>query len=208
MAGCIAGQDVLLFSGRFHFYEGYGMDETAFPVRMLRLLDIPTLIITNAAGGICPDFSPGDLMVIRDHIKLAEGSPVRGAHLPCFGERFFDMSQAYDPDLRKMAHKTAASAGLHLQEGVYAYMTGPQYETPAEIRALSLLGADAVGMSTVPEVITAVQCGIRVLGISCITNMAAGVTAQRISGEDVVEVGRRTADAFASLVEGVIRLLK
>ena len=207
ICGTYAGEEVLVMSGRFHFYEGYRMEEVAFPVRVFHLLGVETLILTNAAGGINLTYRPGEFMLITDHIKLFDDSPARGPHLPEFGQRFFDLSEAYALPLRELARETAAENGIPLREGVYAFMPGPQFETPAEIRALRTLGADAVGMSTVPEVIAANQCGIRVLGISCISNMAAGILKQAVSDDEVVEVAGRVSQEFTALVGGVIKRL-
>ncbi len=205
ICGKYEGKAVLVMSGRFHFYEGYRMEEVAFPVRVFRLLGVETLVVTNAAGGVNTSYQPGDFMLITDQIKLFDDSPVRGTHLPEFGQRFFDLSEAYALPLRALAKEVAAAEGIVLQEGVYAFMPGPQFETPAEIRALRILGADAVGMSTVPEVITANQCGLRVVGISCISNMAAGILEQPISDDEVVEVANHVSKQFTALVGGLIR---
>ncbi|MDR0530933.1 MAG: purine-nucleoside phosphorylase [Oscillospiraceae bacterium] len=204
LAGELAGRRVLCMQGRLHLYEGYSPAEVTFPVRVLRLLGVRTLIVTNAAGGIHTDFAVGDVMVIRDHINLMGGNPLAGLYLPEFGERFFDMGEAYAPALRALAHEAAAGQGLALREGVYCAVMGPSYETPAEIRAFRALGADAVGMSTVPEVIAARGCGMRVLGLSLITNMAAGVTGAALSGEEVLETGRRKAREMEALVAGIV----
>ena len=207
IVGELAGIPLLVLSGRFHFYEGYSMEQTAFLIRVLSLLGIKRVILTNAAGGVNESYAVGSLMLIRDHIKLTEDSPVRGKNLDEFGARFFDMSDAYSGRLRSLARETAAERGIPLQEGVYFYMPGPQFETPAEIRAVRLLGGDAVGMSTVWETIAAVQCGIEVLGFSCITNMAAGVSPSPLSGDEVVEVGRKASGQFAALIEGLLKKL-
>lgn len=207
ICGTYAGREVLVMSGRFHFYEGYRMEEVAFPVRVFRLLGVETLILTNAAGGINTDYRTGDFMLIADHIKLFDDSPARGVHMPEFGQRFFDLSEAYALPLRELARDTAAAHGITLREGVYAFMPGPQFETPAEVRALRILGADAVGMSTVPEVIAANQCGLRVLGISCISNMAAGILKQPVCDDEVVEVANRVSKEFAALIGGIIERL-
>ncbi|MGI6265045.1 MAG: purine-nucleoside phosphorylase, partial [Acutalibacteraceae bacterium] len=175
VVGRLAGQPVAALCGRAHFYEGYGMDEVAFYVRVLSLLGVRGLVLTNAAGAVNETFRPGDLMVIEDHLFFHSLSPVRGEHDPAWGERFFDMTHAYSPALIALAVRQAAAMDLPLRRGVYFYMPGPQYETPAEIRAIRALGGDAVGMSTVPEVIVAAQCGLPVLAVSCITNMAAGI---------------------------------
>lgn len=204
MSGVLGGKRVLLMAGRFHFYEGYTFAQTAFPVRVMSLLNIPYLLVTNAAGGIDTSFVPGDLMCIADHIKFFSDSPARGEHIPEFGPRFFDLSEAYSKELRQIAFQCAEELSIPLKQGVYAFMPGPQFETPAEIRMLRTLGAHAVGMSTVAEVIAANQCGIKVLGISCISNMAAGVLDQPITDEEVVEVAGRISHRFQALVTSII----
>lgn len=208
MVGKLNGHLLLILSGRFHFYEGYSMERAAFPVRVLHLLGIKTLILTNASGGINERFPVGSLMLISDHIKLCEDSPVRGKHLQQFGERFFDMGNAYSARLRLLAKEAAAARNTALCEGVYCFMAGPQFETPAEIRAIRMLGADAVGMSTVFETITAVQCGMEVLGISCITNPAAGLGVRPLSGEDIVDIGRSAVKRLGQLIEGILERLE
>lgn len=205
--GKIKDKKVLMMSGRFHYYEGYEFRDTAFPIRVMKLLGVKNLIVTNAAGGINKGFSKGALMLISDHIKFFSDSPVRGKNIEEFGEKFFDMSNAYDKKLRQIAKNTAKELSINLHEGVYAYMPGPQYETPAEIRALSVLGADAVGMSTVAEVITAAQCGLHTLGISCITNMAAGVTDDILTGQEVIDVANMVYNEFSELIYNIIAAL-
>lgn len=207
VAGTLGGQEVLVMQGRFHYYEGYSMDEVVFPVRVMKLLGVDTLIVTNAAGGVNTDFAPGDLMVITDHIKFFTDSPLRGPNIDAFGPRFNDMTTAYTPALRALAHQVARGQGLALREGVYAHMAGPSFETPAEIRMLRTLGADAVGMSTVPEVITAAHASMKVLGISAISNMAAGILDQPLDHEEVMEAGRQVQDAFVALIHGVLEAL-
>ncbi len=202
--GYLSGVPVLMMQGRFHYYEGYAMQEVVFPVRVMRLLGIADLLVTNAAGGVNQGFSPGNLMVITDHIKFFDDNPLRGPNMEAFGPRFFDLSAAYDPKLRSLAQEAADHLGLSLREGVYAFMPGPNFETPAEISMLRTLGADAVGMSTVPEVITAVHSGMRVLGISCITNMAAGILPQPLSHEEVMETGSRVRSVFAALLQQIV----
>lgn len=200
----LGGREVLFLSGRFHYYEGYSFAQTAFYVRVLQLLGVRTLILTNAAGGINQAFSVGDLMLITDHIKFFDDSPVRGRNLDAFGKRFFDMTTAYSPALCALARQKAGELGIVLREGVYAYMPGPQFETPAEIRALRVLGADAVGMSTVPEVITAAQCGLQVLGISCITNLAAGMTDGEIDDGEVTQAADMAYGRFSTLLTKIV----
>src|SRR6476620_6830207 len=164
--------------GRFHFYEGYSMDKVTFPVRVMKLLGVETLVVTNAAGSVNESFAPGDLMLINDHINCMGTNPLIGANDERFGPRFPDMSEAYNKELRQLAKRIAGKQNLNLKEGVYIGNTGPTYETPAEVRMARVLGGDAVGMSTVPEVIVARHCGMKVLGISCLTNMAAGILDQ------------------------------
>lgn len=181
--GKLSGQEVLCLSGRFHFYEGYDFEELVTPVRVLQLIGIQTLILTNAAGGINAAFSAGDIMLIQDHIKLYGASPLRGPNIDEFGPRFFDTSDMYTKELQQIARKSANKTGVSLQEGVYFYYPGPQFESPAEVRAFRILGGDAVGMSTVTEALAAAHCGMQVLGLSLITNMAAGMAGPVKTGE-------------------------
>ena len=204
LAGELAGRPVLCMQGRLHRYEGHSFESVVLPVRVLRLLGVRTLIVTNAAGGINTAFAVGDIMVIEDHINLMGGNPLAGLYLPELGERFFDMGTAYTPALRELAMQTAQGLGYSLLRGIYVAVTGPSYETPAEIRAFRILGADAVGMSTVPEVIAARHCGMDILGLSLITNHAAGVTDAVLSGEEVLEIGRAKAKEMETLVMGII----
>ena len=207
--GRLGGKNVLAFSGRFHYYEGYDFRTVTFYVRVLFCLGVKTLILTNAAGGMNEAFVPGDLMLISDHIKLCADSPERGAADPFFGQRFFDMTRAYTPELCDIAKEAARSLSLTLREGVYCYMGGPQFETPAEIRALRILGGDAVGMSTVPEAIVASHLGMNLLGISCITNMAAGMLADTpISDDEVTEVASSASGRFSALVCDILSRLE
>lgn len=205
--GILNGKPLLCLSGRFHFYEGYEMKDVAFYVQVLKTLGVEQLILTNAVGGINTDFKPGDLMLITDHIKFFDTTPLRGKNVEELGPRFFDMSHAYTPSLAQTARTAAKEAGIDLREGVYAFMPGPCFETPAEIRMLRILGADAVGMSTVPEVIAAAHCGLQVLGISCVTNMAAGILNQPLSHEEVVETADSVKETFETLVKNVLRKL-
>ncbi|MCI9626474.1 MAG: purine-nucleoside phosphorylase [Clostridia bacterium] len=205
--GNLCGKPLLCLSGRFHFYEGYEMKEVAFYVQVLRTLGVQQLILTNAAGGIRTSFRPGDLMLITDHIKFFDTTPLRGSNVEELGPRFFDMSRAYTPELVEVARKAANETGVALREGVYAFMPGPCFETPAEIRMLRTLGADAVGMSTVPEVIAAAHCGMKVLGISCITNMAAGILNQPLSHEEVIETADNVKETFETLVKAILKQL-
>lgn len=203
VAGMLGSRAVAVMQGRFHYYEGYSMKQVVFPVRVFTLLGVENLILTNAAGGINTAFIPGDLMLIKDHIKFMDENPLRGPNIDEFGPRFNDMSDAYPADLRRKAKKAAEEAGIDLREGVYAYWTGPCFETPAEIRMLRVLGADAVGMSTAPEVITAAHAGLKVAAISTITNMAAGMLDQKLSHEEVMEMGGRVKEKLLSLLKKI-----
>jgi purine-nucleoside phosphorylase len=171
----------------------------------MKLLGVRAVILTNAAGGVNLGYAPGDVMILSDHIKLTGSSPLRGKNVAEFGPRFFDVTNMYTPELRKLALELAPESGLNVHEGVYFFMTGPQFETPAEIRAIRLLGGDAVGMSTVTEALTAAHCGLPVLGISVITNMAAGVLGKPLSGEEVDETGRRVAPLFSRYIRAIVR---
>jgi purine-nucleoside phosphorylase len=198
--------------GRVHYYEGYSPQEITFPVRVMRLLGIHTLIVTNAAGGLDPELTPGDLMLIADHLNLvgmAGGSPLVGPNDPEFGPRFPDMSQPYDPTLRSMAVRVAQAQGIPLRSGVYACLGGPSFETPAEIRFLRAVGADAVGMSTAHEVTVARHMGVRVLGISGITNVHATdpLRPRETTHQEVLEVSRVIAPRMISLIRGVLNQL-
>ncbi|RCX23192.1 purine-nucleoside phosphorylase [Fontibacillus phaseoli] len=204
MIGTLNGTPVILMKGRFHMYEGYGPQLTAFPVRVMKELGVQTLLVTNAAGGINTLFQPGDLMLISDHINMTGTSPLIGQNDNELGPRFPDMSQAYSRRLRELARKTAEGSGVPIQEGVYVGLLGPSYETPAEIRMLRTLGGDAVGMSTVSEVIVARHAGLEVLGISCISNMASGILDQPLSHDEVMETTDRVREKFLSLVLSII----
>jgi len=202
--GSYMGKKLLCMNGRFHYYEGYEMWQTAYYVGVFKLLGINKLIVTNAAGGIADELSPGDLVMLVDHIKLTSESPLRGKNIPEFGERFFDMQSVYDKELRKLAHSSAEKLSIDLKEGVYGYMSGPQYETPAEIRMLKLVGASVVGMSTVPEIIAAAQCKIAVLAISCVSNMAAGITGNPLTESEVLETANSVKEKFSRLISEII----
>lgn len=205
--GMLGGKRVAVMQGRIHVYEGYSPEEAAYGVRVARLLGAKTLIVTNACGAVNTAYRAGELMLIRDHLLLYPFSPLRGENLPEFGPRFPDVSRLYTPQLRKTAEKVAASLGLRIHEGVYMYFPGPQFETPAEIRAARVLGADAAGMSTVPEALAAGHCGMNVLGVSLLTNMAAGVLDQPLSEEEVFEAAERAKDDFSALILGCLREL-
>jgi purine-nucleoside phosphorylase len=203
--GKLGGLDCIAFRGRFHLYEGWSVREIVRPVRLARLLGAQILVVTNAAGGIRADLSPGDLMLISDHLNLQGVNPLTGENEEPLGTRFPDMSTAYDPALRELAKAEARAAGFPIAEGVYAGLAGPSYETPAEIRMLRAVGADAVGMSTVCETIAAVHAGMRVLGVSCITNKAAGLSAGPLSHEEVLETTSRNKERYSELMARVLR---
>ncbi|MCX8129943.1 MAG: purine-nucleoside phosphorylase [Clostridia bacterium] len=204
VSGKIGGKTVLVMKGRFHHYEGYDISQVIYHIRVFKLLGINDLLVTNAAGGINKEFKSGALMLIKDHISFFAPSPLRGKNVNEFGVRFPDMSEAYSRSLINIAKDTAGKLGIDVQEGIYAFAQGPMYETPAEIRALSILGADAVGMSTVPEVIAARHAGMRVLGMSCITNMAAGILDQPLNHEEVMQTAKRVEEKFTNLVKAIV----
>lgn len=204
VGGRLAGRRVIALSGRVHFYEGHPLSLVTFPMRVLGRLGVPTVILTNAAGGINTRFARGALMVIEDHINLMGSNPLVGANDERLGPRFPDMSEVYATRLRTIAVAAAGAAGVALERGVYVGVHGPSYETPAEIRAFRALGADAVGMSTVPEAIVARHMGMEVLGISCITNMAAGVLPEPLRHDEVMETAQRVTGQFQALLEGII----
>ena len=208
ICGSIGNKTILAMKGRFHYYEGYDVSRVVFYVWVFRLLGINSLLITNAAGGINKDYKPGDLMIIRDHISFFAPSPLRGENLNEFGERFPDMTEVYSRKLIETAREVAMDLQIDIKEGVYAFTQGPMYETPAEIRALRILGADAVGMSTVPETIAAKHAGMDILGISCITNMASGILDKSLNHAEVVSAAKEAEHKFSSLVAGVIEKLK
>ncbi len=205
--GALAGRPVAVMQGRMHHYEGYGYDEVSYAVRVLRLLGCDTLIVTNAAGCVRTDWQAGDLMLITDQIKLFSESPLRGANIPEFGVRFPDASHLYTARLQDVARKAAAELSIPLREGVYFYCYGPQYETPAEVRAARILGGDAVGMSTAPEVIVAGHCGMEVLGFTLLSNMAAGILDQPLSEQEVLDAAAAARDKFSRLVLGCLEKL-
>ncbi len=202
--GRVAGKRVVCMSGRFHSYEGYDFTQLAMPIRVLKLLGIRAVILTNAAGGVNEGYRPGDVMIIKDHIMFSGFSPMRGENAAEFGPRFFDVTDMYSASLRAVAHSCAQRSRLTVHEGVYFFMQGPQFETPAEIRAIRTLGGDAVGMSTVTEALTAAHCGLPVLGFSVITNMAAGILPKPLSGEEVDETGAMVSKAFSAYVKDVL----
>jgi purine-nucleoside phosphorylase len=204
VVGRSRGVPVAVLKGRVHFYEGYGLGEVVFPVRVLGRLGVKTLVVTNAAGAINPGYAPGDLMVIEDHVNLL-GNPLLGPNEDALGPRFPDMTEAYDRALRDAAAASCRAAGVRCHRGVYVSIPGPSYETPAEIRMFRAMGADAVGMSTVPEVIAARHMGMRVAGLSCLTNMAAGVSDRKLDHRDVLATGERVR---AALLEVLARLVE
>lgn len=204
--GNLRGQKVIALQGRFHYYEGYSMKEVTLPVRVFQALGVESLIVTNAAGGVDPDFNPGDLMLITDHINFMGDNPLIGPNDDRLGERFPDVTNAYDPVYLDLAREVAKEMDIELQEGVYTGFTGPVYETPAEIKMAQIMGGSAAGMSTVPEVTAAHHGGIRVLGISCITNHAAGL-GPKLSHEEVIEVSARVRDSFKQLILTLIERL-
>lgn len=202
--GTVAGKRVVCMSGRFHSYEGYSFEELVIPIRVLKLLGIRAVILTNAAGAVNRDYRPGDVMVIRDHIKLNGDSPLRGPNVEDFGPRFFDVSRMYTPELRKLALDCARDSPLRVHEGTYMFFPGPQFETPAEIRAARVLGADVVGMSTVTEALTAAHCDLPLLALSVVTNMAAGVLDRPLSAEEVDEAAEGIAGAFSTYMKKIV----
>lgn len=202
--GRLAGKRVACMSGRFHYYEGYSFEQLVAPIRLFKLLGVQKTILTNAAGAVNTSYRPGDVMIVRDHINLMGASPMRGKNADEFGERFFDLTDAYSKALREVALTCAKNSPLTVHEGVYQFFAGPQFETPAEIRAARVLGADAVGMSTVTETLTAAHCRMPVLAISLITNMAAGVLDQPLSHEEVEAAGQSAAEPFKAYIRDII----
>lgn len=205
--GTLHGKRVYMMQGRFHSYEGYDMWTVTMPIRVMSKLGVKKLIVTNAAGGVNTEYRPGDLMLINDFINLSGKNPLTGPNLDEFGPRFPDMTYAYSPELKKLTAEVAEKLNISIQKGVYCWLNGPTYETPAEIRMVRTLGADAVGMSTVPETIVGRHCGMDVLGVSCITNMAAGILDQPLNHQEVMETGLRVKDTFSALIDGVIAAL-
>lgn len=205
--GTVGGKNVVCMSGRFHYYEGYDFEQLVIPIRVLQLLGVKTTILTNAAGAVNREYRPGDVMLIADHIKLTGDSPLRGPNVEQFGPRFCDTGRMYTPELRRLARSCAAGTGLRVHEGVYMFFGGPQFETPAEIRAARLLGADAVGMSTVTEALTAAHCGMPLLALSVMTNMAAGVLDRPLSGAEVDETAEKIEGAFSAYMKNIVAAL-
>ena len=202
--GTVAGKKVVCMSGRFHSYEGYDFEQLVIPVRLFKLLGVKATILTNAAGAVNESYRPGDIMIVKDHIKLAGHSPLRGPNVDEFGPRFFDVTHMYTPALRALAKDCAEGIDLKVHEGVYYFFTGPQFETPAEIRAVRILGADAVGMSTVTEALTAAHCGMPLMCLSVMTNMAAGVLDRPLTNGEVDETAKTIATRFSAYVTKII----
>jgi len=206
--GEFEGRSVIAMQGRFHYYEGYDIGAVAMPVYVMKLLGVTHLLLTNAAGGVNTGYEPGDLMLIEDHLNLSGHNPLIGPNDERFGPRFPDASEVYDRVLNVEIRALAKSMGIRLQRGVYAMSPGPSYETPAEVRMARIIGADAVGMSTVPEALVANHCGMKTVGISCITNMAAGILDQPLHHGEVVETAERVKSTFTALVKAVVPILK
>lgn len=202
--GKAGGKKIICMSGRFHFYEGYDYEQLVIPIRLFKLLGVKATILTNAAGAVNTDYKVGDIMIVSDHIKLNGASPLRGKNVDFFGPRFFDVTDMYTKKLRELALNCAEDSGLTFREGVYMFFTGPQFETPAEIRAARILGADAVGMSTVTEALTAAHCSMPLLAFSVMTNMAAGVLDQKLSDEEVGIAAAKISERFGKYIEKVI----
>lgn len=203
--GELNGKKVVCMSGRFHFYEGYDFEQLVTPIRVFHLMRVKTVVLTNAAGGVNESYKPGEIMIIEDHIKVMGASPLRGKNIEEFGPRFYDMSRVYDKDYRILARKSAEKLDMKINEGVYFYWSGPQFETPAEIKAIRILGGDAVGMSTVTETITAAHLGMKVLGLSLITNMGAGMSDQALTTDEVDETAEGAASQFKALLRDIIK---
>jgi purine-nucleoside phosphorylase len=205
--GRFGGVEVLAMQGRVHFYEGHDIYRVAFPARVLVAAGCKTLLLTNAAGGIDPTLKPGEIVILRDHLNLLPSSPLRGPNDDIIGPRFPDMSEVYAKELRQLARAAGEEGGMTLREGVYAALPGPSYETPAEVRMLRVLGADLVGMSTVPEAMVAVHMGARVLGLSCVTNLAAGITDEKLSHAEVTDTAARVRVQFEALLGRILTRL-
>ena len=205
--GKVNNIEIIAMNGRIHYYEGYSIEEVVFPVRVFALLGIKNLILTNAAGGINTGYIPGSFMVIKDHINFSGISALRGKNLDEFGTRFPDMTEVYNRELTDKLKDVVYRITQKRYEGVYAYMPGPSFETPAEIKALRMMGADVVGMSTVPEAIVATHCGIKVAGVSCVTNMAAGITKNPLSHDEVKEIADTVKDIFKEIVKEFIKII-
>ena len=205
--GTKGGQEVVVLQGRIHYYEGLSQREITLPIRVLAALGVKAVVLTNACGGVNLDFKPGDLMLISDHINYSGANPLIGPNMDEFGPRFPDMSDLYTASLRAQIKEKAQEAGIFLREGVYAMYSGPNYETPAEIRMFRMMGADTVGMSTVPEAIVAGHCGMQVVGVSCVTNMAAGVLPVKLSHAEVTETANRAKEVFQTLIDLIVGIV-
>jgi purine-nucleoside phosphorylase len=202
--GELEGTPIVALQGRFHLYEGYDAGQVVFPIRTIARLGVKAIVITNAAGGMGDGFQAGDLMLITDHINLTGTNPLVGSHDDRLGPRFPDMSAAYDLEFRELLLRSAQELDMQVQQGVYSVLSGPSYETPAEVRMLKMLGCDACGMSTIPEVVASHQMGVRVLGVSLISNLAAGIAEHPLTHKEVMETGARVADEFARLIRAVL----
>lgn len=203
--GTIEGKKIICMKGRVHYYEGYPISDVVLPARLMHMMGAKILFLTNAAGGINPDFRAGDFMMLTDHISMFAPNPLVGINIPELGVRFPDMTNVYDPELCEKIQEAAEDSGIDLKEGTYVQTTGPSYETPTEIRMLKMLGADAVGMSTVVEAIAGHHCGMRVCGVSCISNIAAGLSDQKLSEQEVIDAGNAAAPMFKKLVINAIK---
>ncbi|MCM3236885.1 purine-nucleoside phosphorylase [Heyndrickxia oleronia] len=206
--GSLSGMEVVAMQGRFHYYEGYSFDQVTFPVRVMKELGVEVLVVTNAAGGVNETYEPGDLMIISDHINNMGSNPLIGPNDNRFGARFPDMSEPYNKELRLIARNVAEKLNIRIQEGVYVGNTGPTYETPAEVRMIRTFGGDAVGMSTVPEVIVAKHAGLKILGISCISNMASGILDQPLTHDEVIETTEKVRKDFLLFVKEIVKNIK
>ena len=203
----INGKNVVMMQGRYHYYEGYSIETIVFPIKVMKMLGVETLIVTNASGGVNPSFRPSDLMVITDHINYMGVNPLVGPNDDSVGTRFPDMSKIYTPEYVDLVKKISSELGIDIQEGVYMAFSGPSYETPAEVRMAGIIGADAIGMSTVPEAIVATWAGMKVIGISCICNSAAGISTVGLSHQDVIKAASAAKEKFLRLVKEVIKKL-
>ncbi len=203
----INGKKLVMMQGRYHFYEGYSMEQITFPIKVLKLLGIKTIILTNAAGAVNKKTTVGDIMLITDHINFMGTNPLIGKNIDEFGVRFPDMSEVYKIELRNIVKNASKKSGIEIKEGIYFAMSGPSYETPAEVKMANLIGADAVGMSTVPEAIVANHCGINIIGLSCITNYAAGVSDKKLSHHEVIETTDKVKSKFKTLIKAIIKEL-
>lgn len=201
----INGKKVVMMQGRYHFYEGYSMQTVTFPVKVMKKLGVKTLIITNAAGAVTPEFTPGDLMLITDHINFMGTNPLIGKNDETLGTRFPDMSEVYSKELIQTAEAIAKKLNINYQKGVYAATTGPSYETPSEVKMFRMLGANAVGMSTAPEAIVANYCGLKILGISCLTNYASGVSETPLNHQEVIDTANRVKESFKNLLSEILK---